>query len=294
MPPHDTAPATATDSHVGPPRPSHPLIFYDIALRPPVTQHNLSPNPWKTRLTLNYLGLPYKTTWVPLLDISKTRLGLHVSAVRQFADGTDFYTLPILTDPTTGTTTGDSFDITMYLDKTYPSPRGSLFPPIQLGFTMPPEKILVPLTEPRSAEAPYKAYADFNVHVDAAFSAHVGLTTQNFPFDPAVEAECQAEFVRRAAPYVTSWEGFFIKGEAREAVFKSFEEVLGRLAEDFQGGGPFVRGRQVCYADFIIGGWLRMLWRSLPREEWERVRGWQGGLWGRLHDALEAYADTEK
>lgn len=30
--------------------------------------------------------------------------------------------------------------------------------------------------------------------------------------------------------------------------------------------------------------------KTLPSEEWELVRGWHGGVFGKLHDALEIYA----
>jgi hypothetical protein len=32
---------------------------------------------------------------------------------------------------------------------------------------------------------------------------------------------------------------------------------------------------------------LAMAAECMPVHDWERVRGWHGGLWGRVHDALE-------
>ncbi|OAR02040.1 hypothetical protein LLEC1_05966, partial [Akanthomyces lecanii] len=70
------------------------------------------------------------------------------------------------------------------------------------------------------------------------------------------------------------------------------EAALGDLARLYgqDADGPFVMGEQVSYADFIVGAWLRMYHVALPRQEWEQLRTWHGGVFGRLHDALDAYA----
>lgn len=47
-----------------------------------------------------------------------------------------------------------------------------------------------------------------------------------------------------------------------------------------------ILGDKPCYADFIVGGWLRMFSVCLPREEWEEVSGWHGGVFGKLFDGL--------
>ena len=268
--------------------PSTPIVFYDIAMRPPVEKNCCSPNPWKARLALNFKALPYTTEWVPLPDVAKVRQSLAVPAVRKFADGSDFHTLPIIRDG--ATLVGDSFDIAAYLQRNYPTAgSGDLFPPQTLDFTF-EDDTMIPLSEVR---AEFPEYARFNVSVDAAFSAHVQLTLREFPFDPARVEEIRAEFVRRAG--VGGWEDFRLVGEAREKVMASFREMLGGLGRLFErdGGGPFVLGARASYADLIVGGWLRMMSAALPREEWEEVRGWQGGIFGRLHDALEVYAEVK-
>jgi glutathione S-transferase len=272
---------------------SSPIVFYDIAQRPPVEKTCCAPNPWKTRLALNFKDIPYKTSWVPLPDVAKVRTSLKVAACRKFADGSDFFTLPIVEDPATGSLVGDSFDIAVYLQKTYPSSgAGDLFPAQTLDYVFAPENaVLIPLSECR--ESDYPEYAKFNMNVDAAFTAHVQLTIQGFPFDPATEEISRAEFVRRAG--VTSWEDFALVGEQRENTMESFRNTLGGLAKLFlrDAGGPFLLGRRASYADMIVDGWLRMMRATLPEGEWEEVRSWHGGLFGRLHDALEVYAEVK-
>ncbi|KAL0256859.1 hypothetical protein SLS55_007668 [Diplodia seriata] len=277
--------------------PTNPLAFYDIAHRPPVEATCCSPNPSKTRLALNLKRVPHKTTWVPMPDIAAVRTQLGVPPCRQFADGSDFHTLPVVVDPSTTppTALGDSFDIAAHLQHAYPdSGDGDLFPPgAQLDFALAPGStaaMLVPLTPVR--ESAFPAYARFNVDVDAAFTAHVQLCVQGIPFDPATADASRAEFVRRAG--VGAWEDFALEGAARDKVVSSFEETLGPLAGLFEGaGGPFLLGERACYADCVVGGWLRMMAVTLPRGEWEMLRRWHGGVFGRLHDALEVYAEVK-
>ncbi|GMG26484.1 hypothetical protein OAory_01087080 [Aspergillus oryzae] len=271
---------------------SKSIVFYDIAMRPPREKTCCAPNPWKARLALNFKGVPYSTSWVPLPDIAKVRRSLQVPACRKFADGTDFFTLPIIEDPATDASVGDSFDIAVYLQKTYPtSGAGDLFPPQTLDYTFTHPTILIPLSKCRDNEFP--EYAKFNMNVDAAFTAHTQLALQGFPFDPATAETSKAEFVRRAG--MTSWEDFALVGEARQKVMDSFREMLGGLAKLFvrDPSGPFLLGTRPSYADLIVGGWLRMMRATLPQSEWEEVSSWHDGLFGRLHDALEVYAEVK-
>ncbi|KAK2029072.1 hypothetical protein LX32DRAFT_639447 [Colletotrichum zoysiae] len=275
------------------PTPSSPIVFYDIATRPPVEKTCCSPNPWKTRLALNFKGLPYSTTWVALPDASKVRRSLKVPPCRKFADGADFFTLPIIEDPATGSLVGDSFDIAVYLHETYPgSGAGDLFPPqASLDYEFEHAEILVPLSSCRGGAFP--EYARFNMNVDAAFTMHVQLTVDGFPFDPATEQAAKAEFVRRAG--VSSFDDFALVGERRERTKASFRDTLGGLAELFQRdpGGPFLLGTKASYADLTVGAWLRMMRATLPDSEWEEVRSWHKGVFGQLHDALEVYAEVK-
>ncbi|PYI21874.1 hypothetical protein BO86DRAFT_388103 [Aspergillus japonicus CBS 114.51] len=293
-------PLTTTTTTTTTTTPSTPLTFYDIATRPPAEKNACSPNPWKTRFALNFKNLPYKTTWVPLPEVASVRKSLNVPACRQFADGSDFYTLPILHDPTTNTLLGDSFDIAAYLQTTYSTAGdGDLFPAQPLDYTFPLDPPpIVPLSECNANNPALAAYARLNVHVDAAFTAHTQLTVQGFPFDPATAATTKAEFVRRAqlagAP-MSSWDDFKCEGEYRQNMIRSFEKTLGAIAALFVQNpeGPFVRGVSACYADFLVGAWLRMFSVMLPEEEWALVKGWHGGVFGRLHDALEVYAEVK-
>ncbi|KAF9322002.1 hypothetical protein BG006_002500 [Podila minutissima] len=273
--------------------PSAGLVFYDIAMRPPVSETCCSPNPWKSRYALNFKKVPYSTSWIQQPDIAKVRPALGVPAGRKFADGSDFHTLPILSDPAHIAIVGDSFDIAVYLQKTYPdSGSGDLFPPQKLDYVFPYDlAMLVPLSERNDSE--FSEYNMFNMNVDAAFTMHTLLMAHGLPFDPATEDIARAEFVRRV--HVASWNDLTVHGEEREKLKRSFCDTLAGLADLLkrEPSGPFLLGTQPSYADFIVGGWLKMMQVTLPEAEWEEARTWHDGVFGKLHDALQTYAEVK-
>ncbi|KAI6084551.1 hypothetical protein F4821DRAFT_242488 [Hypoxylon rubiginosum] len=270
-------------------KPSEAMDFYDIAMRQPAAV-----NPWKARLALNFKSVAYKTTWVPLPDIEKVRRSLGVPACRTLADGSDYFTLPILVDPSTNSKLGDSFDIAVYLQKTYPdSGAGNLFPPQEIDYTYDQDlpAWAPPLSKRKEEGAPFDEYSKFNMYIDRAFSAHVGLMGSNMPLDSQASKD---ELVRRAG--VKAWEDFEVKGEAREQMIESLRLMLGDLAKLFSKDttGPFVLGKQASYADLIVGGWLYMMHACVPDNEWQEFRSWHGGIFARLYDGLEKFAEWQR
>ncbi|KAJ5970177.1 uncharacterized protein N7479_000095 [Penicillium vulpinum] len=267
------------------------ITFYDIALASPAPKSACSPNPWKTRYALNFKNIPYKTTWVPLLAISSVRGALNIPASRKFADGSPYHTLPVISDPATGRIVGDSFGIATYLQEQYPSSgAGDLFPAQELGFVFGRDLALfAPIAEAEVGEGPAAMYVKFNTNVDAVFSAHARLMAHGMPFDPATAEECKVMFSKRVG---APWEALAIYGEERQELLRSFDETLGGLAKLYMSdeSGPFLMGNRASYADFIVGGWLRMSRGMLPEEEWEALKRWHSGVFGRLHEALEVFA----
>ncbi|KAL8832151.1 MAG: hypothetical protein Q9191_000424 [Dirinaria sp. TL-2023a] len=255
------------------------MTLYDIASGPPIRP--FAPNPWKARYALNFTNTPHSTTWVPLPDVAATRKKLGVPASRKHPDGTDFLTLPILHDATTtsmmqqeGTFVGDSFDIAIHLHNRHSSPEGRrplLFPPNSLAL-----------------------HRTFNAHVDTLFYLNgVQLAGYYMPLDPATAEISQADMAHRMG--VSRWEDLEIPqgSQKRKEMLAAFEAALGSgLAAWFvrRDEGPFLEGRTPMYADLIVGGWLQMMRNCLP--EWEELRGWHEGLWGKLFDALEEWAEV--
>ncbi|KAF2714534.1 hypothetical protein K504DRAFT_420418 [Pleomassaria siparia CBS 279.74] len=239
------------------------IIFYDIASAPPL--RTFAPNPWKTRFSLNIKGLPYRTQWTDLPDIAALREKLGVPANRTLPDGTAFHTLPVLQDLSTNTILGDTFEIALYLDKTYPD-GPSLILPGTTGLT-----------------------AAFNAHVDGLFTKFTVLCDQ-MPFDPRIAEAVQAIFAKRFG--VKSLADMQLKDDEREPKLVALEAALGELAKAYRHTvGPWLDGERPMYADVIVGAWLKMMEASMKGEEWQRVRKWQGGLWGRVVDGLEGWSE---
>ena len=261
------------------------IVLYDVAFARPYEENTSAPNPWKARYALNFKGVPYSTQWVQMPDITKVRRSLGIPACRKFADGTDFYTLPIVTDSKTAAVAGDSFDIANYLQNTYPDAgAGDLFPSQQLDYVCPGDS-LVPLSEQN--DSVHADYARFNTNVDMAFSVHAQLMATGMRWDPAFEDEIKAEFLRRSG--MKSWDDMAIDGEARDKLKGSLRDALRDLAAMLQrdATGPFMLGATPSYADIIVGAWLRMMSKTVPEGEWEEVQTWHDGVFGKLHAALQ-------
>ena len=272
---------------------SNPLILYDISS--PIEPRSYAPNPSKARLALSFKNVPFKTTWVEMPDVPDVRKGLGCPVVRKFEDGSDYYTLPMLRDPASGRVVGDSFDIAEYLEDMYPDSGGCLLPADSTATGLDYESshkdtpFLVPLSSMRGKN---KAYARFNMHVDATFTAHVLLVAQYMPFNPSTADAVKAIFLKRAN--MSSWDDFTVKGEAREQLKAAFKEALASLAKLFMvhETGPYLEGEQANYADLIVGGWLNFIFACLPEDEWKDFRTWHSGVFARLHDALMLYSPS--
>jgi glutathione S-transferase len=269
---------------------SSPIVFYDIAFRTPCELTACAPNPWKSRLALNYKAISYTTTWVPMPDVEKVRRSIHLPACRRWADGSDFYTLPAIVDANTDVVVGDSFDIAVYLQERYPdSGGGDLFPEQKLDYEFTPDQALhVPLSEIRKGA--HDEYARFNANVDTVFTTHTLLMMQCMPLDQAGKDV----FVKRAG--AGSWQDMAFVGEPRKQLMTAFEDNLCGLASVLakDQSGPFILGAKASYADMIICGWLRFASKGLLEDEWNALRSWHGRVFGQLHDALEKYSHIDK
>ncbi|KAG6905980.1 hypothetical protein DXG01_016474 [Tephrocybe rancida] len=260
------------------------IVFYDIASRKPRT--TFSPNPWKTRLALNLKGVPYHTEWVQMPDITAVREQLGVPANRTLPDGTPYHTLPVIHDLSTGKLIGDSFEIALYLDSAYPD-GPTLFRPFTTGLT-----------------------AAFNARVDGVFTRFAGLCTQ-MPFDPEFVGAIQAMFAKRLGG-IAAMSSQQPANERPDTSLVAMEAAMGELAKAYRhtGGtaesqaqrpppghetsGPFLDGDEPVYADLALAAWLKMFEISMPPEEWQQVRSWHGGLWGRIVDALEKWSEIKE
>ncbi|KAL5504851.1 hypothetical protein ACEPAH_7514 [Sanghuangporus vaninii] len=138
------------------------ITFYDIPSKLPGKAW--SPNTFKTRISLNYKEVPYKTEWIEYPDIEPTLKKLGGAPTSKKDDGRDHYTLPAIHDSATGKFITDSTRIAEYLDATYPD-KPLLFPPgsrhaavaMLEDVTLPTIFKLIPLLLPGPAYHPSEA-----------------------------------------------------------------------------------------------------------------------------------------
>ncbi|KAF8170566.1 hypothetical protein BJ912DRAFT_887601 [Pholiota molesta] len=248
--------------------PSKPIIFYDLASPLRATY---APNTWKTRYALNFKRVQYKTEWVDVPDVASVRQRLGAAPNRTFFDGTPFYTLPMIQDLSTGEIVGDSFDNALYLDRTYTEATHtpSLFPPSTIGLQR-----------------------AWNTQIDAIFSPFSALCVGGIPMNPDTAELTKASFVFRARK--EKWEDFHLSDDERATKLAEFKEKLAGLAAFYRdAASPFLGGENPIYADLIVGAWLAFCRIAMPAKEWEEVRTWQDGMWGKLDRALERYAENK-
>ncbi len=197
----------------------------------------------------------------------------------------------MLRDPASGKVVGDSFDIANYLEDTFPDSGGCLFPPDSTGtgldYESPNRHMMFYAVLSTNEGSKNEAYAQFNLDVDATFSAHMVLFGQYLPFNPDT-ADVRKGHLRQArTPELLG--RYQSSGRGKKADHGGLQEALTSLAQLFMvhEAGPYLEGEQANYADLIVGGWLNMLFAIMPEEEWKDFRTWHGGVFARLHDALQ-------
>jgi glutathione S-transferase len=172
----------------------------------------------------------------------------------------------MIQDPTTDRVIGDSFDIAVYLDKTYPD-GPPLFPSSSIGL--------------------HKA---FNVQFEAMRTPFLRLSLKRIPFNPETAEQAKSDVLWRIGK--ASWEEALVRGEERVRMAAELKDKLGELANFYlRDDGVFLDGQMIIYADLIDGGWLQFLKATL--EEWEDMLTWHDGRWRKIHEALEKYAEVK-
>ncbi|KAG6840693.1 hypothetical protein C0991_005052 [Blastosporella zonata] len=243
---------------------SDDIVLYDIPSNVPGSAW--SPNVWKTRYTLNYKGLAYRTEWIEYPDIESTckRIGAAPDPIHT-RDGRPLYVLPVIYDPKTSTAVSDSAQIAEYLDATYPdTPR--VLPPgsktVQYAFLAAYRLIL-----PHIFQFTLRRTEEFlNPPSQAHFQKHkyAGIS-----YDPPT-------------------------GDAQEAGWKKVEADFGLLAgwlDKGEADGPYILGANISFLDFAVAGyliWMRIVWGE-NSQEWQNIKTWHSGKWDAFLKRLEKY-----
>ncbi|KAF7800305.1 hypothetical protein EIP86_011554 [Pleurotus ostreatoroseus] len=246
------------------------LIFFDL---PSADPKNLawSPNTWKTRYVLNYKCIPYRTEWVEFPDIADvcTKYGAPPTSTK--ADGSPYYTLPMIYDPKTRKAVVDSDAIARYLDETYPG-TPPVFPPGTAALQTALLETLFP-----SVGEPF-------------FFVLLGRLA------PALPARSKEYFLRTREKTFGKPLDQVCVGAEREAKFEAMEKGLDKIAAWMRTNGPgkgdLLLGDKVSYVDIQIVSIL--IWGKIVLGEsdpdWKRVASWHGGKWARMVEYYDQWA----
>ncbi|EGN96916.1 hypothetical protein SERLA73DRAFT_111690 [Serpula lacrymans var. lacrymans S7.3] len=242
---------------------SQPIILYDIPRTGPVKA--LSGNMFKVRYTLAYKGLAFKSVWVESQDIEERMKAIGAKPTGLKPDGSDFYTLPVIQDPSTGAIVSDSFTIAEYLEETYPS---------------------TPTIFPHGSQALISTF-------DSTFMQGIR------PMFPLVLTAVHARILPTNVPYFRqstemrvgmTLEEISPEGPKREQHWKNAKDFLGVIDGWYsKSDGERIMGDTFSYADIIVGGWIRCFSGLFEGEKWEEISTWHGGRWGRLLEEVNKY-----
>ncbi|KDN37606.1 hypothetical protein RSAG8_10011, partial [Rhizoctonia solani AG-8 WAC10335] len=245
----------------------NPIIFYDIYSK----DGPWSPNTYKTRLTLNYKRLPYKVECVSIADVETKLKELGVPPTTH--NPLFKYTLPMIADPSSDpsgkpTYVVESFEIALYLDKTYPAPK-------------------YPIVVPPGTRALQR------IALERVMSAGMGFATVVLPLAAArtnFMDDKGYEYYSRSRRVIFGRDLLELLPEVDSnwAKAKGGWEALGDQLELGGKDGPFVMGAQISFIDFAIGGLLHAVQKCEGGEMkyWKDMSTWQGGRWGAFWEEI--------
>ncbi|EKM76373.1 hypothetical protein AGABI1DRAFT_115916 [Agaricus bisporus var. burnettii JB137-S8] len=242
------------------------ITLYDLTKKSPQT--TWSPNPFKTRFSLNYKKLPYKIVNLEYLELEPEFKKVGIPASSTWADGRPLYSSPSIFDDSNYTGVADSYQIAQYLDQAYPD-TPKLFPPgtqaLQAAF-----------------------YARFNELLGPFFPFLL-------PKVPGLLNPESAEYFNRtrAEKFGKSLADLEPKGQERVEAWKKVEEAYNTLYGWLsQSKGPYFMGDTVTFADFAVGGMIYATEVCIGKDskEFKDLMTWNNGRWAEFKKSLEQYA----
>jgi glutathione S-transferase len=217
-------------------------------------------------LCLRFKGLAFNTEWIELPDIEKFSIKNGIAATSAKKDGSPFYTLPAIYDPSTGIKLADSWEIALYLDKTYPD---------------------TPRLIPEGTVALQRAFTD---SYGGIFGSAVPFLIENMRknISPGGLARADRNLTEAFGKPV---EELIPKGDEAISGWAKYQESLKKLDTWYAASdGPFLTGETPVWVDLIVGSMFivqRNLFGKENKAQWKEVTGWHNGRWGRLVELLE-------
>ncbi|KAG1724286.1 hypothetical protein EDD22DRAFT_1020033 [Suillus occidentalis] len=217
------------------------LVLYDILSELP--GNNWSSNPAKPRFVLSHKGLPFVTLWVEYSDIPIAMKAIGAKPNKR-RDGSDVYTVPVLSDPNTGALITDSLEIASYLEKTYP--EKPVFPN---NFRTPDTRFRL-----RPFKPPSTCYEKILSPASAKFFIEARSVDVPLPWDAKPDED---------------WE---LLEKGYNTAYEWYQKT----------DGKWIMGHTFSYADIVVA--CELLWykRVLKEDEWVRISSWNGGKWAQV------------
>ncbi|CDM32195.1 hypothetical protein DTO013E5_3595 [Penicillium roqueforti] len=214
------------------------IHFFDLLSDLPGTSKSWSPRTLRTRMVLNFKGIPYTQSWVSYPDIAPLLKAHGVPP----AKSTTPYTLPAISHKGSITSNEDgvlmeSEAIALYTDKLYPSPP--LFP---------------------SGDASYSLVVAVDKIVELIAPSTKSLIVPRVP--SGLDERGREYFIRtRSAAFGKPLSEVRPTGEAELlALWQLIEKEMGTLVKMLKGKegkkGPFLEGEKAGYADIILASLL--------------------------------------
>lgn len=219
------------------------------------------------RYCLNYKGIPYKTEWIEYPDIETHCQKLGIAPTTTKRDGSPYYTLPAIHDPSTGVYMADSLPIAEYLEAQYPG---------------------TPSIFPHGTHGVQASFEDaYDVHLKPMWkfvspAAHQRLSARSQEYYRRTREPMWSKKLEDIAP----------KGEKGAEEWAKVEAGMGKVAQWYAlEGGPFLMGEELSWADVIVGSHMQWFCATLGEDskEWNDIISWHGGFWKNFCEALSKY-----
>ncbi|KAI9374743.1 hypothetical protein BJX61DRAFT_256833 [Aspergillus egyptiacus] len=257
---------------------STPVHFFDIISELPGPSKSWSPNTLKTRITLNYKGIPYTQTYVSYPDIAPLLSGL---SVPPHPEGTapGAYTLPAICHPSIKSNPSgalmNSLPIARHLEEQFP--ERTIFP---------------------SGDASYALAVGIDkLMMNVAVSGFALLIP---PIANILDPRGREFFIRtRSSPAMFGKPLSEVRptdeGEIRALIEKMKKEmapVLTMLKGKTGKSGPFFEGEKPGYADFVAVAYL--IWVKVGDQKlWEELIALGDGELKALWDAVWPWVEGQ-
>ena len=214
--------------------------------------------------------MPYKTEWVEFPDIEAVCKKAGGAPTETKPDGTPYYTLPMIYDPTTQTVITGSTEIVKYLDTTYPN-TPQLFPGGSYALQI------------AGADIIWGACGEaLFMNIVARLNGALSERSQEY-FRRTREAEL----------------GAVLEKIGGDEYWKSMEDGLGKvqnwLDANGKGKNELFGGDKICYADIQLASiliWARVICGE-ESDDWKRIAEWHSGRWGRYLEFFDKYASVD-